>query len=267
MRFVKTKGVPEAQAPTLQVGTARHEQSGHGMIMRRTRKSRRLATTGIAVMMAAAVSIGVTACGDDGGGSGKAPTAAPPVGLVYGPPQTKVVLQIWEDVRCPDCKAAEAALGSIAKQYADTGKIRIDYYEVNRIDGLGGGRGSLKGGNALACAHDAGQPGFIAYRTQLFDNQPSETNDSYGSTSNLLSLASRVPGLRSPSFDQCVTGGAHDSWVKASYAVLRAQLGDRTQVPTFYINGKPYTGGGAANITDAQAAFRAALDAAIAGTN
>lgn len=225
-----------------------------------------MVNTGVTVLTLASVALGLSACGSDGGKPEKPATAANPVALDYGQPQTKVVLQVWDDTRCPFCKSAQLTFGAIAKEYADAGKIRIEYREVNRVDELAGGKGSLVGGNALACAHDTGQAQYMAYRVQLFANQPPESDDSYGSPATLLDLASRVPGLRSASFDQCVNSGTHGSWVIASGAALRTALAGRAQVPTYFINGTHYSINSRDDIDKAQAAFRVALDTAVAAT-
>ena len=44
-------------------------------------------------------------------------------GIVYGKPEAKVTLAVWEDVRCPFCKQAENMLGATVREHADADKI------------------------------------------------------------------------------------------------------------------------------------------------
>jgi protein-disulfide isomerase len=188
-----------------------------------------------------------------------------PGGIVYGAnPAAPVTLQIWEDVRCPYCKLAESTLGQIYQEYANAGKIRAEFHLVDLIDRNGGGSGSLFGGNALACAQDAGSSQFLDYHNLLYLNQPSESNDAYGNLDNLLNIASQVPGLRSSTFDACVRDGKYAAWVKANYDALGVKLGGSVGTPALFIDGTMYQQPLSETVEQQQAAFRAALDAEIA---
>lgn len=173
----------------------------------------------------------------------------------------KVTLTVYEDFRCPYCLRAEAAFESIYKAYAQAGKIRVQYHLVDLLDRNLGGTGSIRAGNAGACAQDAGK--FEAYHDVLYANQPEETNDGFGSDAALIDLATRVPGLDTAAFRSCVAHGTHGSWVRRNYDALNALLKGSVSTPYYAINGTRFmmTGQSAAY---QQEAFKAALDSAIA---
>lgn len=175
----------------------------------------------------------------------------------------RVTLTVYEDFRCPYCQLAESMFESTYKSYALAGKIQVQYHLVDLIDRNLGGTGSLRAGNAGACAQDAGPGKFAALHDLLYANQPDENDDAYGSDAALISLAKQVPGLDSPTFEACVNGDVHGSWIKRNYASLSTVLNGSVATPYYAINGKQYklTGQPAAV---QQAAFRAALDAAVA---
>lgn len=184
--------------------------------------------------------------------------------IPYGTSQAaKVTLTIYEDFRCPYCRMAESTFESTYKSYAQTGKIAVQYHLVDLLDRNLGGTGSLRAGNAGACAQDAGK--FEAFHDVLYADQPEETNDAYGSNAALFSLADQVPGLDTPAFRACVNSGTHGSWVKRDYDSLNTLLNGSVATPYYAINGTQYkiTGQAAAG---QQAAFKAALDAAVSAT-
>ena len=211
--------------------------------------------TGPFVAPAAAVGPGSLAIPFGGGSAPSSPTS--PVA------PARVVLTVYEDFRCPYCQLAESMFESTYKSYALAGKIQVQYHLVDLIDRNLGGTGSLRAGNAGACAQDAGPGKFAALHDLLYANQPDENDDAYGSDAALISLAKQVPGLDGPAFEACVNGDVHGSWVKKNYASLSTVLNGSVATPYYAINGKQYklTGQPAAA---QQTAFRAALDAALA---
>lgn len=225
----------------------------------------------VAAVIAVAVAVGLVVQGKRAGsdaaiGTGPfvAPTGAVGEGslaIPYGTSQgAKATLTIYEDFRCPYCRMAESAFESVYRPYAQAGKITVQYHLVDLIDRNLGGTGSLRAGNAGACAQDAGK--FEAYHDAFYANQPEETNDAYGSNATLFNLASQVPGLDTPAFRACVNAGAHGSWVKRNYDSLNTLLGGSVSTPYYAIDGTQYKMPGHTT-ADRQAAFKAALDAAI----
>ncbi|MFD3549811.1 DsbA family protein [Streptomyces sp. NPDC058655] len=148
-----------------------------------------------------------------------------------GAPST---LTVWEDFRCPACKAFEDAYRETVHDLEAKGLLKVDYHIVTLIDGNMGGSGSLKAANAAACAQDAGK--FPAYHDLLFQNQPQEVDDAFGKNAKLLELAGKVEGLDTPAFRSCVEDGTHNSWVGKSQDAFRA--GKFRGTPTVLLDGK-----------------------------
>ncbi|MEU8841347.1 thioredoxin domain-containing protein [Streptomyces roseus] len=177
--------------------------------------------------------------GDKSGAAG--PVTAPSgatgkdaLAIQAGKPEAKSTLTVWEDFRCPACKAFETNYRDTIHELEAKGLLKVDYHLVTLIDGNMGGSGSLKGANAAACAQDAGK--FPAYHDVLFENQPQETDDAYGNNAKLLELAGKVDGLVTPEFRKCVEDGTHNSWVNKSYEAFRA--GKFRGTPAVLLNGK-----------------------------
>jgi protein-disulfide isomerase len=227
-------------------------------------------TLAVAAVIVALVGIGILvqhkkAAGDDQLGTGPlvSPSGAVADGtaIPLGDQNAKVTLTIYEDFRCPYCRMAEQTYESVYKSFAAAGTVRVQYHLVNLIDRNLGGTGSIRSGNAGACAQDSGK--FEAYHDVLYTNQPDETDDAFGSNDKLISLAKQVPGLDTPVFEKCVNDGRHGSWVVANFDALSKLLGGSVATPYYAINGTQYSSTAQATPA-AQASFKAALDKAVA---
>lgn len=163
------------------------------------------------------------------GAQGKDSLAIP-----VGQDGAKSKLTVWEDFRCPACKAFESAYRPTLHELTGSGKLRVEYRLVRLIDGNLGGTGSLRAANAAACAQDVGK--FPAYHDVLFENQPAEIDDAYADNDKLVRLAGKVSGLDTPAFTKCVKDGTHDSWVDKSQQAFQA--GGFSGTPTVLLNGK-----------------------------
>ncbi|MFF1556840.1 thioredoxin domain-containing protein [Streptomyces sp. NPDC058279] len=170
-----------------------------------------------------------------------APVAAPSgatgkdaLAIQSGKPEAKSTLTVWEDFRCPACKAFEDNYRTTVHDLEARGLLKVDYHLVTLIDGNMRGTGSLNAANAAACAQDAGK--FPAYHDVLFENQPPETDDAYAKQARLLELAGKVEGLDTPAFRSCVNDGTHNSWVAKSHEAFQAAKFRGT--PSVLLNGK-----------------------------
>ncbi|WTO56048.1 DsbA family protein [Streptomyces sp. NBC_00211] len=201
-----------------------------------------VASAVVGVLGLAAVVGLIAANTDKGDKSAKAGPVSAPSGatgkdalvIQTGKPEAKSTLTVWEDFRCPACKSFETNYRDTVHELEAKGLLKVDYHLVTLIDGNMGGSGSLKGANAAACAQDAGK--FAAYHDVLFENQPQETSDAYGTNAKLLELAAKVPGLDTPEFRKCVEDGTHNSWVNKSFEAFRA--GKFRGTPSVLLNGK-----------------------------
>ncbi|MFC4499082.1 MULTISPECIES: thioredoxin domain-containing protein [Streptomyces] len=163
------------------------------------------------------------------GANGKDALAIP-----VGKESAKSTLTVWEDFRCPACKAFESTYRSTIHELEAAGKLKVEYHLATLIDGNMGGSGSRNAANAAACAQDAGK--FAAYHDVLYENQPEETDDAYSKNAELIALAGKVDGLDTPAFRKCVEDGTHNSWVVKSNQAF--QSGGFGGTPTVLFNGK-----------------------------
>ncbi|CAL9591716.1 thioredoxin domain-containing protein [Streptomyces sp. Tu 3180] len=196
----------------------------------------------VCVLGLAAV-IGVVAAnsGEDEGSDSAGPVVAPSGAtgeggtvIPVGEEDAKATLTVWEDFRCPACKAFEQAYGPTVQELAEAGRLKVEYHLVTLIDGGMGGTGSRNAANAAACAQDAGK--FDAYHKVLFDNQPMESDDAFADNDRLIELAGKVDGLDTPAFRSCVEDGKHNSWVAKSHDAF--QKGGFTGTPTVLFDGE-----------------------------
>jgi protein-disulfide isomerase len=211
---------------------------------RAAEKRRRALIVGASVVgvLGLAAVIGVIAANagrDEGEASG--PVVAPSgaqgkdgLAVPVGEDGARSTLTVWEDFRCPACKAFEQAYRPTIQELTRAGQLKVEYHLVTLIDGNMGGSGSRNSANAAACAQDAGK--FPAYHDVLFDNQPRETDDAYAGNDKLIELAGKVDGLDTPAFRRCVEDGTHNGWVARSHEAFRK--GEFSGTPTVLLNGR-----------------------------
>ncbi|MBN0044165.1 thioredoxin domain-containing protein [Streptomyces actuosus] len=192
-----------------------------------------------AVAATAAVLVGMLATGCGGRASGKDHGAASATAQAYtdvheipesiapdgttvriGSPQAKVVVHVYEDLRCPVCKEFETQGGGEGlRDLVLSGGVRVEYTLASFLDERLAGEGSQKAANALRAALDAGR--FVEYHEMLFAHQPEESVDGY-TDAFLLKTASEIEGLRSTRFDAAVHGMKYRDFVAASEKAFEA---------------------------------------------
>ncbi|WP_222870073.1 DsbA family protein [Actinomadura decatromicini] len=205
-----------------------------------------------AVLLAVALGAAVGGCDDSGSGR----TSARPMPsyaaftdvpeslsldgttVTVGNPAALVLVHLYEDPRCPTCKAFETIGGGpVLRDWVVQGKARADYTMASFLDGRLGGHGSEKAVNALRAAFE--QKKFAEYHEVLYQNQPEETVDGF-TTARLLELAGKVDGLRGPAFDSAVKTMKYRNFVDtAQVAYVRAgrKGGKGPGTPTLDIGG------------------------------
>ncbi|PSK60082.1 Thiol:disulfide interchange protein DsbA [Streptomyces sp. 111WW2] len=208
-------------------------------------KRRRALIVGASVVcvlgLAAVIGVVAANAGKDDGSESAGPVVAPSgaqgkdgLAIPVGEESAKSTLTVWEDFRCPACKAFELAYRNTIHQLTDAGQLKVEYHLATIIDGNMGGTGSRKAANAAACAQDAGK--FPPYHDVLYDNQPPETDDAFADENKLLDLAGKVDGLDTTLFQECVKNGKHNSWVEKSNKAF--QNGGFSGTPTVLLDGK-----------------------------
>ncbi|MFJ3301719.1 DsbA family protein [Streptomyces sp. NPDC086549] len=225
--------------------TARERMAVEREKQKAAEKRRRALIVGASVVcvlgLAAVIGVIAANAGKNKGGKNAGPAVAPSgaqgkdsLAIPVGKDGARTTITVWEDFRCPACKAFETAYSPTIHELTDAGKLRVEYHLVRLIDGNLGGTGSLRAANAAACAQDAGK--FRDYHDVLYTNQPKETDDAFADNAKLIELAGKVPGLDTPAFRACVNDGKHDSWVDKSHAAFKT--GNFGGTPTVLLNGK-----------------------------
>ncbi|MFJ5777259.1 DsbA family protein [Streptomyces sp. NPDC093094] len=208
-------------------------------------KRRRALIVGASVVcvlgLAAVIGVVAANAGKDDGSDSAGPVVAPSgaqgkdsLAIPAGKESAGSTLTVWEDFRCPACKAFETAYRPVIHELTAAGKLKVEYHLATIIDGNMGGTGSRTAANAAACAQDAGK--FTPYHDVLYDNQPPETDDAFADEDKLIELAGKVDGLDTPEFRACVQDGRHNSWVEKSNEAFRD--GGFRGTPTVLLDGK-----------------------------
>lgn len=184
--------------------------------------------------------------------------AADAMAIPIGRADAPVTLTVYDDFRCTACRAFHTVYQPALDQLVAAGTLKILVHPVTLVDSnLPGTSGSLRAGNAAACAQDAGH--FAAYRDLLYARQPTEDNDAYASNQTLITLARQIGGLDTTTFESCVNTARYDPWIKRNYANLAHISGNQVSTPTLYLNGRRYVPPTAST----EAAARAALVTAV----
>ncbi|MEU2332270.1 thioredoxin domain-containing protein [Streptomyces sp. NPDC006654] len=191
--------------------------------------------------LAAVIGVVAANAGKDKKSESSGPVVAPSgaqgkdsLAIPVGKDGAKATLTVWEDFRCPACRAFETAYRPTLHELVDSGKLRIEYHLATLIDGNLGGSGSRQAANAAACAQDAGK--FRDFHDVLYENQPEETDDAFADSAKLIALAGKVKGLDTPAFRTCVDNGTHTAWVVKSNQAFQA--GRFSGTPTVLLDGK-----------------------------
>lgn len=145
---------------------------------------------------------------------------------VRGAAEAPVTVVEFSDFHCPFCKRAQTTLTQILERYP--GKVRHVYRDFP-VEGLH--PQARQAAEAARCAHDQGK--FWDYHDMLFTNSPRAAPD------DLRRYAEQV-GLDVPTFERCVSTGAHRATVQRDLEE-GARLGV-TGTPAFFVNGRLLSG-------------------------
>ena len=197
---------------------------------------------------------------DGGGGSASLAAAGPPPtatddgfrGYTMGDSTAKVEITEYSDFECPYCaRFATIQMPTIREQLINTGKVRWRYRDFP-IPGHQYGRFAA---HAAQCAGEQGK--FWDMHDQLFYNH------SWAQTgrdpSKLFRTFATTAGLDLTRYDECMKSGRYAARIEFSRQEGLGVLVDGT--PTFYINGKKFTG--PSGTSDA---FKAIADSIIASS-
>lgn len=150
-------------------------------------------------------------------------------GKTIGKPDAKVVVQAWEDFRCPHCREWTTTVEpQLFNDYIKTGKARLEFH-LFPLQGFE--PESSIAGMAAECAAD--QNLFWPYHDRLFAAQD-EGIAAYTQAS--LTEKAKAAGLDAAKFTQCFASLRHQSTVAASLQQAVSLGLDST--PSVLINGK-----------------------------
>jgi protein-disulfide isomerase len=137
--------------------------------------------------------------------------------VIYGNPNAKHTLHMYEDPRCPVCAAFEQQNGQAVIDGANAGKYKIQYSFGAFLDGNLGGTGSMNALNAIGAALNVSPDAFIKFHAAIYSlkNHPQETTDKFSKNSYLLNVADEVPALKNnTAFQNAVKNGTYSGWAK-----------------------------------------------------
>lgn len=145
---------------------------------------------------------------------------------VRGAAEAPVTLVEFSDFHCPFCKRVQPTLMQLLERYP--GKVRLVYRDF-LIDSLH--PQARRAAEAARCAHDQGK--FWDYHDLLYAEAPRASPEDLGR------YAAQV-GLEPPTFERCLSGGAHRTTVQRDLDE-GIRLGV-TGTPAFFVNGRPLSG-------------------------
>jgi protein-disulfide isomerase len=231
-------------------------------LRKRRRKGLLVGATAVAVIVAGTgIGIAVQTSRTHSDAPYVVPANADGTTIVYGNPNAKNTLQVYEDFRCPICDELEKSAGPAIQALADNGTYKIEYHMATFLDGNLGGNGSAVALNAAAAALNESTAKFKAFHDELYANQPPETTDGFNSTAVMLKLAAKVPGLVTPAFTKAVDDNTYGPWVsKVSDAFNTSGV---TGTPTLKLNGKQLTVFSSAGAPVTPAQYTALIDSTL----
>lgn len=168
----------------------------------------------------------------------------------------KVKITIYEDYRCPSCKAVHDQIQPVVSAKLGAGAVQVEYHAVDLVDHTSGGKGSLAAGNAASCAFKSAK--FQPYRDALFAAQPDEASDLFADPAKLIGIAKTIPGLDSPGFEDCVATQPFAGSIESTYTA-QVSSNKLVGVPAVFINGTQWS---VPSSGDLATAFTQALAAA-----
>jgi protein-disulfide isomerase len=137
------------------------------------------------------------------GNGGTAVTLAPvgPSDRIFGNPQAKVAVVMYEDFQCPFCeKFFTESETNIRNTYVQNGDVQLVYRDFAFL-----GPESNRAAEAARCAADQGK--FWEYHDYLFTHQNGENEGNFADQ-YLKSFAKNL-GLNTNDFDSCLDGGKY----------------------------------------------------------
>jgi protein-disulfide isomerase len=146
-----------------------------------------------------------------------------------------VVINLYEDLQCPNCKAFEAESGSTMAQLVAQGKAVLHYHEMAFLDSSANDKFSTRALNAAAAVTNAaGDQAFQKFHDLIYANQTPESGP--GMTDAQLIAYAKQAGATSSQVADAIKNQTYADWTKK--VTEQASKDGVTQTPTVIIGGK-----------------------------
>jgi protein-disulfide isomerase len=159
-----------------------------------------------------------------------------PVGATGASSAAKpVVVNLYEDLQCPNCKAFEAQSAGTLAQLVAQGKVVLHYHEMAFLDSSANDKFSTRALNAAAAVLNAAGPeAFQNFHDLIYANQTPEEGPSM-TDAQLISYANQAGATGSTVSDE-IKNLTYADWTKKS--TDQASKDGVTATPTVIIGGK-----------------------------
>ncbi len=169
----------------------------------------------------------------DGGTSGEIalPAGVPAAnrGYVFGDPDSAATyVDVWADPQCPYCKVFHEVGDAIIDDSVAAGNTAVEHFFVGFL-----GEDSIRAGNAVGCAADAGA--FDRFIDTMYLNQPQEPGVGYP-VETLLRFGELSQVENMAAFEQCVREEPYVAYVQSLTDFMPSAGVQAT--PTIRVNGE-----------------------------
>lgn len=207
-------------------------------------RRRRALWAGLAVLLVAALAIGITVAVRAGNSSDTTATANfgdKGVIAVPAPPGSKapasnvVTVRTYFDFMCPACKSFEAATDAWQQQQVTSGKIKREFVPVAILDRFSSGTMySTRASSAAYCVATADPSKIHDFTAAMYASQPAE-NSTGLTNEQILDIAKKsIPN--NSTMDACITDGQYKSY--SGKITDQASKDGLSGTPTVWVNGK-----------------------------
>jgi protein-disulfide isomerase len=149
-----------------------------------------------------------------------------------------VVVNLYEDLQCPNCKAFEAESGSTLAALLAQGKVVLHYHPMAFLDSSANGNFSTRALNAAAVVLDAAGPGaFQKFHDLVYAHQTPEAGP--GMTDAQLVAYANQAGATGDAVTQAIDSGKYTDWTTKE--TDQASKDGVTATPTVIIGGTTVT--------------------------
>lgn len=158
-----------------------------------------------------------------------------PVGSSTSSGAKPIVVNLYEDLQCPNCKAFEAQSRGTLAQLVAQGKAVLHYHEMAFLDSSANDDFSTRALNAAAVVtNTAGDAAFQKFHDLIYEHQTPESGPAM-TDQQLISYANQA-GATGPAVSAAIKNLTYKDWTKK--VTDQASKDGVTQTPTVIIGGK-----------------------------